>query len=165
LGRWYALPLALAVTIFLEGGALEEPGWRGFALPQLLGRRSALSASLILGAVHAGWHLPLYVTSPENLYYIPLVMAAAVLFTWLYVATRGSVLLAVLFHGSVNTFAAYFAPLFPAVDAVRLFWLLAALLSLAAIVVVALTGRHLSLAQPRRPSLPAVAVLQPEPIA
>ena len=42
-------------------GAWEEPGWRGYAPPRLQTRRSALVASLILGALVAAWHLPLMV--------------------------------------------------------------------------------------------------------
>jgi uncharacterized protein len=162
-GRWYTLFLAFPVTILLEGGALEEPGWRGYALPRLLTRRSVLSATLIVGALHTGWHLPLYVTNPANLYYVPLVMAAAVLFTWLYRGTNGSVLLAILFHGSVNTFAAYFSPLFSEADAVRLSWLFTAMLCFAAVLVVAVTGRDLSRKQLRSPSPPPEVAFQAEP--
>jgi uncharacterized protein len=144
---WYMLVLAFPLTI-LEGGALEEPGWRGYALPRLLAHRSALAASLILGAVHAGWHLPLYVTTPGRLADIPLVIGAAVLFTWLFNGTNGSVLLAILFHGSLNTLAVLFQPMFSGEDAVRLFWLLAAAYCVAAVVVALAAGPGLS----RRPS-------------
>ena len=48
------------VFIFLWIGLGEEPGWRGFVLPRLLVGRSALSAALILGVIHAVWHLPLF---------------------------------------------------------------------------------------------------------
>jgi uncharacterized protein len=144
---WYMLVLAFPLTI-LEGGALEEPGWRGYALPRLLAHRSALAASLILGAVHAGWHLPLYVATPANLAYIPLVIGWSVLFTWLFNGTNGSVLLAILFHGSLNTLAGLLQPMFSGEDAVRLFWLLAAAFCVAAVVVALAAGPELS----RRPS-------------
>jgi membrane protease YdiL (CAAX protease family) len=35
----------------------EEIGWRGFAMPHLQLRHNGLTASLILGALWAGWHL------------------------------------------------------------------------------------------------------------
>src|SRR6187200_1376106 len=43
------------------GGAWEEPGWRGYAVPRLQSGRTALRAALILGLLIAGWHLPLIV--------------------------------------------------------------------------------------------------------
>jgi hypothetical protein len=43
------------------GGAWEEPGGRGYALPKLQVGRTALLASLILGVVWAFWYLPLTV--------------------------------------------------------------------------------------------------------
>ena len=44
------------------GGAWEEPGFRGYALPVLQNGRSALFAALILGVLWAFWHLPFYIT-------------------------------------------------------------------------------------------------------
>jgi membrane protease YdiL (CAAX protease family) len=49
---------ALLLLIPGFGGAWEEPGWRGYAVPRLQRGRSALVAALILGALIAGWHLP-----------------------------------------------------------------------------------------------------------
>jgi membrane protease YdiL (CAAX protease family) len=37
----------------------EEVAWRGFVLPRLQARHSALVASLIIGSLAALWHLPL----------------------------------------------------------------------------------------------------------
>ena len=143
LGRWWTILPAFPLVILLEGGALEEPGWRGYALPRLLAGRSALAASLILGLVHAAWHLPLYIDRPTELAYIPLVAAGSVLFAWIFNHTGGSALLAILFHGALNTASQFFAPMFAGADATRLFWLLTAAYCLAALIVVALTGRTL----------------------
>jgi membrane protease YdiL (CAAX protease family) len=80
----------LVVTI---GGGFEEPGWRGFALPRLQAQHTPLKATLILGLVWGGWHLPLYGLGAVG----PLLFVF--FYTWLYNRT-GSVLLCILLHAS-----------------------------------------------------------------
>ena len=91
------------LLVLLLAGGLEEFGWRGFALPRLQSTYSALGASLIIGVVWSTWHLPLYILNePQS--YIPLILfflqtvPEAILLTWLYNNTGGSVLLCMLFH-------------------------------------------------------------------
>ena len=104
------LPLFL-VILTLTDGLGEELAWRGFALPRLLSRHNALVASLILGVIWALWHLPLVWTEGSVMYQQPVwlllvdITAKSVLFTWVFLHTRGSVLLAMLFHGATNLFA------------------------------------------------------------
>jgi membrane protease YdiL (CAAX protease family) len=74
------------------GGGLEEPGWRGFALPRLQERRSPLIATLLLGLAWGVWHIPLY--GPAG-FVVPLILAF--FYTWLYNRT-GSVLLCLILH-------------------------------------------------------------------
>jgi membrane protease YdiL (CAAX protease family) len=94
--------------VFLAGGGNEEPGWRGFALPRLLDQYSALTASGIIGVAWAVWHLPLFALpySSQAGISLPLwtaaIFAQSVVFTWLYNSTKGSVLLAMILHASVN---------------------------------------------------------------
>ncbi|MFC7138121.1 CPBP family intramembrane glutamic endopeptidase [Halobaculum litoreum] len=57
--------VAIAVSTFLRGG-LEEPGWRGMALPLLQKRLNATVASVVLGVVWTTWHLPLFVTAGSS---------------------------------------------------------------------------------------------------
>jgi membrane protease YdiL (CAAX protease family) len=103
------LPLFL-VILTLTDGLGEELAWRGFALPQLLSRHNALAASLILGVLWGLWHLPLVWTEGATLYQQPIwlflldITAKSVLFTWVFLHTRGSVLLAMLLHGATNLF-------------------------------------------------------------
>jgi membrane protease YdiL (CAAX protease family) len=103
------LPLFLLV-LFVTDGIGEEVAWRGFALPRLLARHNALVASLILGALWAAWHLPLVWTEGAPLFGQPVwlllldMTAKSVLFTWVFLRTRGSVLLAALFHATTNLF-------------------------------------------------------------
>ena len=65
LGAWSGLVPTFFLLLLVPGigGAWEEPGWRGYALPKLQGGHSALLASLILGVVWAFWHLPLMVAA------------------------------------------------------------------------------------------------------
>lgn len=108
------LPLRLGVylgavlfTMVLAGGQ-EEPGRRGYALPRLQARYGALSATLVVGVVWACWHLPLFVFDAVGYAdrpfaaYLGYVVALAVVFTWLYNASRGCVLLAMVLHGGMN---------------------------------------------------------------
>jgi membrane protease YdiL (CAAX protease family) len=102
--------LITAPLLFLIGGLVngEEIGWRGFALPQLLAKHSALTASLILGSLWALFHLPLFFTRGDSfastppLSFLVRMIGAAILFTWIYNNTGGSLLLAYLMHAASN---------------------------------------------------------------
>jgi hypothetical protein len=67
-----------------------------------------IPASLVLGAISAVWHLPLFWTHGTTLYgtsaWILLVElpAVSILFTWVFLHTGGSALLAILLHASMN---------------------------------------------------------------
>jgi uncharacterized protein len=108
-GQLLFLPLFLMI-LTLTDGLGEELAWRGFALPRLLTHHNALVASLILGVLWALWHLPLVWTEGATMYQQPIwlflmdIMATSVLFTWVFLHTRGSVLIAMLFHGATNLF-------------------------------------------------------------
>ena len=80
--------------VLLLGGAMEEPGWRGFGLPTLQRRCSPLQATLILGLVWGVWHVPVY--GPAG-FIVPMVLA--VFYTFLWNATH-SLLLCILLHAS-----------------------------------------------------------------
>lgn len=97
------LPAATLLT-----GGNEEFGWRGFLLPRLQRRYSALVASLVVGVVWAGWHLPVYLlplglTNGPFRLFLPFAVLASVAFTWIYNSTNGSVLVSMLLHGSLNS--------------------------------------------------------------
>lgn len=89
-------PVYLSGLVFVAvlGGGLEEPGWRGFALPRLQERFGPLRATALLGLLWGVWHVPLY--GPLG-FAVPFVLAF--LYTPLYNRT-GSVLLCVLLHAS-----------------------------------------------------------------
>lgn len=100
--------LAAVVVVLLVGGGQEEPGWRGYMLPRLQSRMSPLAASVVVGVVWAVWHLPLFVLGFADyadrsfLLYLPVLIGFAVVLTWLYNATHGSVVLAMLLHAGFN---------------------------------------------------------------
>jgi membrane protease YdiL (CAAX protease family) len=127
----------VAITLFVLVVG-EELGWRGFALPRLQERYGGLRASLILGVLWAGWHLPNQFIPGLEFYgygfgaFALYVVAMTVLFTWLASQTHGSVLLAWLFHGAINTLI--FVNM--AVDIVSRWWLSAAVYGAAALTVV-----------------------------
>ena len=103
---YLGIPLALLLW-FLTWGLGEEIGWRGFALPRLQHGRGALSATVILGVIHAFWHLPAFFykdtyRSMGLVAGLPVlvlsVVAAAITFTWIFNSTRGSILMVALYH-------------------------------------------------------------------
>lgn len=96
----------LMITLVVGGPLGEEPGWRGFALPRLRAHWHPVTASAVLGVIWACWHLPLWwvaeVPSSFAVYLVG-VLPLTYLFTWLFDHTRGSILIALLFHASINT--------------------------------------------------------------
>lgn len=98
-----AMLMLPAVILFAVPGVLaEELGWRGFALPGLQTRQGALVSSLIIGLVWGIWHIPSLVyfgTSPLDIALAVIgTIPLAILYTWLYNNTQGSLLLVILFH-------------------------------------------------------------------
>ena len=107
-----ATPLAIVpvlLRIVLQGPLPEELGWRGYSLDRLQARWNALVASLILGAIWALWHFPLFFIrdmlhaergawSAWFWLFMIQTLAAAVIYTWIYNNTHRSILAAILFH-------------------------------------------------------------------
>jgi membrane protease YdiL (CAAX protease family) len=99
----------LVLANLLISGFSEELGWRGFALDRAQSRWNGLTASLILGLLHALWHTPLFFIpgisqgemgflSPDFFLFLFMVPMGAVLMTWVYNNTQRSILSAVLLH-------------------------------------------------------------------
>jgi uncharacterized protein len=111
---WFAYLMlmvsALIITLFTFG---EEYGWRGYLLPRLL-PLGEIRASLLVGLIWALWHLPLLLAGLNfpgvNVWLAILVftfvtVAVSFAYTWFYVASSGSVLVAAVLHASFNNFA------------------------------------------------------------
>lgn len=110
-------PLSLIpylIVMFLFGPLPEELGWSGYALDGLQQKRSALTSSLIIGAVWAVWHLPLFFVegtfqhdqigfaTPAFWWFMLPTLPISILDTWMYNNNGRSTLAAVLLHFMVN---------------------------------------------------------------
>jgi len=134
------------VLLFVIVGIVngEELAWRGFALPRLQAKYNALTSSLILGVLWTLFHLPLFFTltgssqageSPVS--FLISTVSLTILYTWMYNHTRGSVLMAYLFHASANTWTRVFS-----IDhgSATVGWIMTGLIVLTAVIVVVATG-------------------------
>lgn len=132
------------ILVFFVVALGEEPAFRGFALVRLMKHNNALKASLILGLFHVIWHLPLFLSGDDSPMIIPIIMAGAILNTWLFNNTNGSVLLNMIMHTSVNLWVGIFNPFFSEADAAnQTTWLMIAYIA-AAVLITLISGKHLS---------------------
>jgi hypothetical protein len=101
---------ALPVTLFTFG---EEYGWRGYLLPRLL-PLGEIRATLLVGLIWGVWHLPLIVAGLNYpgvnvwlaiLAFLFVTVSISFAYTWFYVASSGSVLIAAVLHASFNNFS------------------------------------------------------------
>ena len=118
-------PVFFIVVLVLDGPLLEEPGWRGFALPRLQARWGPLVGTVILGIMWGSWHAPQYFTktfAAANgglsvsgvIVFLLATVIFSVLITWAFNNTGGSLLIAILIHTAINFTQALTSDLFPA---------------------------------------------------
>ena len=101
IGLILTFPLLLLSACF-GSPLLEEPGWRGFALPHMQKCMPAAWAALLVAAIWGLWHLPLYLAFEAELpIALTLITLHGFFFGWLYINTR-SLLIAVLGHASLS---------------------------------------------------------------
>lgn len=131
-------PLSILSIGLVKGPLTEELGWRGFALPRLLVLLPPIPASFTIGLIWFAWHLPLLLTDSTRpmLPFAISILAFSLILTWLHLGTGGSLLIAVLFHASVNTMAAHVVLAFAPEDRLTVWWTFAVLISLVALGVV-----------------------------
>jgi membrane protease YdiL (CAAX protease family) len=134
---WIMVFPALVQSLLL-GPLGEEFGWRGLALPLLQRRFPPFWASILLGVVWAVWHAPSFALSgtPQSAwsfgpFFLGLI-AITVILTPLFNASRGSLLIAILYHLNIMN------PIFPDAQPWDSY-----LLALAAVIIVYLNGRQM----------------------
>jgi uncharacterized protein len=117
-------PLTYVAVLFGGGPLGEEIGWRGFALPRMQPRYGPLKATLLLGVLWTGWHLADFVTPSQGggtgsslstfltnfSIFLLVVVALSIILTWIFNHTRGSILMAILAHASVDNPQAALVP-------------------------------------------------------
>jgi len=104
------IPLVLFLY-FIQAG-LEELGWRGFLQEKLIIPFGPGASSLLVGLIHAIWHLPLFWVVGTNQIkmgfgvdfwiFIGFIMASSVLSAWCYIGNGRSILAAALLHTTGN---------------------------------------------------------------
>jgi membrane protease YdiL (CAAX protease family) len=113
------LPRLIPVFIIVTGqaGIGEEIGWRGVMTPELNKRFKLVPASIITGILWAIWHTPLFFTPdmfqfqmaelwgfvPSMVYYMVFLTSSSVIYSIGFTRSKGSLLVPILFHGSLNT--------------------------------------------------------------
>jgi membrane protease YdiL (CAAX protease family) len=155
-GQPIVLPVAFVFVLLLGGPLQEEFGWRGVAIDPLQRRFGALGGSLLLGIIWAVWHVPLFFTPSEDVYYnnpfigfLVSITLLSVLLTWVYNNTNGSLLPVILMHAAWN----WSNGMFPTIDSDAGGLALVVLLGLTTLAVVAYWGpARLTRAPARGPS-------------
>ena len=99
---------------FYAGPLGEELGWRGFLLPELQKKHSNLKSAIIIGVIWFIWHIPLWwapfgtLVSGESISFLTvtayflMLICLSIIITWLVINSNGSILVAILFHLSIN---------------------------------------------------------------
>lgn len=104
-----AVAAALAgAPIVIAAAALEEIGWRGYLLPRLQRSVGPASASLLIGIPWGIWHLPLLLQPTGANADVPVwvypagALVGAFVYTALFNASNGSLLLVTAVHAARN---------------------------------------------------------------
>jgi membrane protease YdiL (CAAX protease family) len=94
----------LMMALF-DGPLGEEPGWRGFLLPELLRKMHPVLAGCIVGIIWWTWHIPLYTADGRSIPWIAYLIQTiplSLIFTWFFLRTRYSVFFTIFLHDWAN---------------------------------------------------------------
>ena len=140
-----SFPVFALVAIF-TGATGEELGWRGFALPRLQRRYSALTSSLILGIYWGFWHIPPWIifgipmSLVSTLFFIAATTLNSIILTVIYNNTQGSTLLVSLHHWFENIWSSFVVSYLGLISLERLNWIKTPLSALLAVFLIILLG-------------------------
>lgn len=130
--KWFSPVFGAGFLVFflIHNGVGEEVGWRGLGLHVLQHRLGSLGGNLGVGVIWALWHLPLFYMPGSFQYgdsiiiYIYLLTCWSIVIGMLVNKSKGSILVAILFHETANFIA--FTIRYPGTYYVLLMWGLAA---------------------------------------
>jgi uncharacterized protein len=112
---WIFPPYLLLMVLL--GGGQEELGWRGYIVDPLEARLGPLLGNLVLGVIHAFWHLPLFLIPGLSQVFMPfagfvlLMTGYSWFFAWVRQSSGKRTWAGLITHGWANAFI----PLFPTV--------------------------------------------------
>jgi membrane protease YdiL (CAAX protease family) len=120
------------LTVFLPGVLIfpaiinwgEEAGWRGFAQTHMQAQYGALRTALLVGLLHAIWHLPIFLLVEGPVALGPfdlkaflintiLILALTMIWTWIFNGAKQSILIASLTHATFNATQNWLTMLLP----------------------------------------------------
>jgi membrane protease YdiL (CAAX protease family) len=143
--------LLILKHFFLGGGLGEELGWRGFMLPRLQARYSALTSSLFIGLVWGLWHGPKFLWDDGGgvgtvIIFTIYTTVLAIIFTAVFNRSGGNLFVVTLLHASMNATNGYVEALIPAIAEVDGSEIYLALCWLVIAIAIIIIGRPRSLA-------------------
>jgi membrane protease YdiL (CAAX protease family) len=135
-----SIPLVLLVVTI--PAFIEEFGWRGFAVPAADRSwsvvRTALAVGLLFLIPHVFLYLPGQIYDDLPIWPLPLlILSGSVLYTWVFVGSGGSALLAALMHAASNGLT----PISRGIDPVLVWQIQAIVITAFAVAVVLLSAR------------------------
>lgn len=107
------------------GPVMEELGWRGYMLPTLLKKYNLYTSSLILGVTWTFWHIASFTFPGAAIpsifevsvwtvgLYLLNITAQTFIFSYVYLRTNGSLIIAILLHASFNASSNIILTIFP----------------------------------------------------
>ena len=134
------IPVVLLVVLI--PAFIEEFGWRGFAVPAANRSWPVLVVALVVGVLflipHVGLYLPGQIYDDLPFWPLPLlIISGSVLYTWIFVGSGGSALLAAVMHAASNGLT----PLSRGIDPALVWQIQGVVITVFAIVVVLLSKR------------------------